>query len=299
MTVDIRTLKTMHVVVRTGSFAAAGRELGFTASAVSQQMSGLERTLKIRLFEREAHRVIPTEAAQYLQHRVEEVVDLLNQVEIDIARLGAGQTGNLRVGTFHSAGGPILGQAIARFLVRRRDVEITLDEGEPYELFPRVSDGSLDIALGFQYDLVPTDFPANLHLTEVMTEDLYIVAPKNHRLAHKTLVDLNELREEKWVAHREETPSHQCLLTLCSQNGFAPDIAFRSNNLGTVKGIVEAGLALAMVPEISLQQNRESIASLPISQRLPRRQIISATRQGDANPLAEAFLQALRKIAEN
>ncbi|MCO1337554.1 hypothetical protein BJH93_01385 [Kocuria polaris] len=297
MAIDTRTLKTMHAVVSTGSFAAAGRELGYTASAVSQQMSALERSLGIRLFEREARRVIPTEAALYLQHRAAEVVDLLNQVEIDMARLGAGQTGTLRAGTFDSAGGPILGQAIARFLVRRRDVKITLDEGEPYELFPRVSDGSLDIALGFQYDLVAPDFPTNLQLTEVMTEDLFLVAPAKHRLARKTSVDLGDLRSERWVAHRPETPSHHCLLALCGRHGFTPDIAFRSNNLGTVKGIVSAGLAVAMVPEISLQHGREGIVALPVAQPMPRRKIVSATRAGADNPLVEPFLHALRAVA--
>ncbi|WP_309082285.1 LysR family transcriptional regulator [Zhihengliuella sp.] len=297
MAVDIRTLKTLHAVVSSGSFAAAGRELGYTPSAVSQQMASLERTLGIRLFEREARSVVPTEAALYLQHRVTEVVDLLHQVEIDMARLGAGQTGTLRAGTFDSAGGPILGRAIARFLVRRRDVKITLDEGEPYELFPRVSDGSLDIALGFEYDLVASNFPPNLQLNEVMIEDLYIVAPRNHRLAGKGSVGFDELRDERWVAHRPETPSHQCLLALCGQHDFVPDIAFRSNNLGTVKGIVAAGLALAMVPEISLQHGGEGIVALRLSRSMPRRRIVSATRQGDDNPLADAFLQALRRAA--
>lgn len=297
MTVDIRTLKTMSVVLRLGSFAAAGRELGYTASAVSQQMSGLERNLGIRLFEREARWVLPTKAAEYLEHRVKEVIDLLNQVEIDIARLGAGQAGSLRVGTFDSAGGSFLGKAISRFLVRRRGVEITLDEGEPYELFPRVSDGSLDIALGFQYDLVPPNFPENLGLAEVMAEKLFIIASEDYRLAGKTSVDLGELRESKWVAHREETASHQCLLALCAQHDFVPDIAFRSNNLGTVKGIVEAGLAVAMVPEVSLMHKTHGIVALPISQPMPRRKIISATRSSDENPLVEAFVQALRTTA--
>lgn len=299
MSLDLNSLKTMSTVIRTGSFAAAGRELGYTASAVSQQMAGLEKALGIRLFEREARRVTPTEAAQYVHQRTEQLVDLVTQVEIDIARLGAGQTGRLRVGTFDSAGGPIMGRAIARFLVRRRDVEITLDEGEPYELFPRVSDGSLDVALGFRYDLVPQEFPSNLLITEVMTEMLHIVAPQGHRLGFKTSVSLEELAAERWVAHREETSAHRCLLALCGDNDFVPDIAFRSNNLGTVKGIVAAGLAVAMIPEISFRDASENIRELPIAQRLPRRQIVAATRVDDDNPLTEAFLAAMRRVANS
>ncbi|MCP3426999.1 LysR family transcriptional regulator [Rothia sp. AR01] len=297
MTLDVNSLATMGAVMRTGSFAAAARELGYTPSAVSQQMSALERSLGIRLFDREPRRVTPTEAAHYVQERSEQVIDLLGQLEVDLARLGAGETGRLRVGTFDSAGGPIMGQAIARFLVRRREVQITLDEGEPYELFPRVSDGGLDLALGFQYDLVPRKFPDNLRLSEVMTEDLYVVAHRKHRLAGRPSVRLEELHGETWVAHREETPSHHCLQELCARSGFRPEIAFRSNNLGTVKGIVAAGLAVAMIPQLSYRPDEDDVVALPIAETMPRRQIVAATRADDANPLTAAFLGAMRRVA--
>ncbi|WP_309131290.1 LysR family transcriptional regulator [Brevibacterium sp.] len=296
MVIDTKMLSTLHAVMAHGSFAGAARELGFTASAVSQQMSALERRLGIVLFERHAKKAVPTEAAHHLHQRADEVMDLLNQIEIDVARLGAGQSGTLRVGTFDSAGGPILGRAMARFLFRRREVEITLDEGEPYELFPRVADGSLDIALGFSYDLVPPRFPENLRLNKVMTEDLFIVVARRHRLATKSAVDIEELALETWVAHRPETASHQCLTSLCAQHGFTPRIAFRSNNLGTVQGIVAAGLGVAMIPEIALTRESDTVA-LPLTRPMPQRHIVSAMRSTDTTPLATAFLEALRKAA--
>lgn len=296
MVIDTKMLSTLDVVIREGSFAAAGRQLGFTASAVSQQISALERRLGITLFERQAKSIVPTEAAHHLHHRADEVIALLSQIEIDVARLGAGQAGRLRVGTFDSAGGPILGRAMARFLRRRREVEISLDEGEPYELFPHVSDGSLDLALGFSYDLVPPQFPENLRLSKVMSEDLFIVVAQRHRLAMKPEVDLAELASETWVAHRTETASHQCLTTLCIEHGFSPRIDFRSNNLGTVQGIVSAGLGVAMIPEMALDQHAGTVP-LRLTRAMPRRHIVSATRSNDTNPLTSAFLHALKNSA--
>lgn len=298
MAVDIRSLRTLRAVMVGGSFAAAARELGYTSSAVSQQIAALEHALGIRLFDRGPSRIVPTEAAHYLAQRSEEVLGVLDQVEIDLGRLGAGQAGRLRVGTFNSAGGPLLGQALARFLVRRREVELTLDEGEPSELFPRVADGSLDVALGFEYDLVPSAFPASLELAEVMTEQLFVVAPAKHRLARKRAVDLDELRAERWVAHLEDTPSHRCLLALCGQHGFTPEVVFRSNNPATVLGIVAAGLAVALVPDIALGDAPGGTVVLPVDGQLPRRQIMAAIRAGDASPLTDAFLTALRQVAD-
>lgn len=295
MALDPTTLRTLVAVIHAGSFAAAGRELGYTASAVSQQMSGLERSLGLRLFERHARRISPTEPAQYLYERAGELLGLVDQLETDVARLAAGQAGRLRIGSFASAGGPIVAQVIARFLVRRRDVEISLDEGEPHDLFPRVLDGDLDVALGFRYDLVPTAWPHEVLLTELMVEDLYVIASRRHRLAHKDSVDLGELAAERWITNRENTAASHCLVALAASEGFLPNIAFRSNSFGTVRGFVAAGLGVAMIPSLAYEPD-ESIVLLPITRELPRRQVVAATRRVDDNPLTSSFLATARRV---
>lgn len=295
MSIDPRNLETLRTVLRYGSFAAAARHLGYTASAISQQMSALERSLNIRLFQRRAKSIVPTEAAEYLLQRSGELFELIRQIDLDIGRLGAGQAGRLRIGTFHSAGGALLGNAISRFLVRRREVEITLDEGEPGELFPRVADGLLDIALGFEYNLIPTSFPEPLRLEDVMSEGLQLIAPVRHRLAGRPDVRLLELRSEKWASHTPSTPAHQCLQKLTAQAGFSPDIAFHSDNPSTILGLVEAGLAVALVPRILLRERHPSLTVLRVADPLPSRRIIAAMRASESSPLADAFLTALRQ----
>ncbi|SKC70820.1 LysR family transcriptional regulator [Krasilnikoviella flava] len=295
MALEPTTLRTLGAAIRLGSFAAAGRELGYTASAVSQQMAGLERSLGLQLFERHARSVAPTEAAQYLFERSAELLGLVDQLEADVARLAAGQAGRLRIGSFASAGGPIVAQVIARFLVRRRDVEISLDEGEPHELFPRVLEGDLDVALGFRYDLVPTRWPQEVVLTELMVEDLYVIAPRRHRLAHADAVDVGDLAAERWIANREDTAASRCLVALAEQEGFSPRIAFRSNSFGTVRGFVSAGLGVALIPGLAHEPDDE-IVTLPVSRQLPRRQIVAATRRVHDNPLTSAFLAAVRHV---
>ncbi|WP_166844287.1 LysR family transcriptional regulator [Isoptericola sp. BMS4] len=295
MALDPTTLRTLAAAIRLGSFAAAGRELGYTASAVSQQMSGLERSLGLRLFERSARSVQPTEAAQYLFERSGELLALVEQLEADAARLAAGQAGRLRIGSFASAGGPIVAQVIARFLVRRRDVEISLDEGEPHELFPRVLDGDLDVALGFRYDLVPVVWPPEVRLTELMVEDLCVIASRRHRLAHAAAVDFGDLAAERWIANREDTAASRCLVALAEDEGFSPHIAFRSNSFGTVRGFVAAGLGVALIPGLGYEPD-DDIVTLPLTRRLPRRQIVAATRRVDDNPLTGAFLAAIRRV---
>src|SRR5690625_2216474 len=187
-------------------------------------MSGLERQAGIPLFEREARRVVPTEAALYLQERSHRLLDLATQIDADIERLAAGQAGRIRIGSFDSAGRPIMSQALARFLIRRREVEISLDEGEPHELFPRVETGDLDVALGFRYDNVPTSWPPDIHLTGLLMDQLHLIVHPGHRLASKEQVDLTELRHERWITNREDTAASRCLITLAAEAGFEPNI---------------------------------------------------------------------------
>lgn len=295
MALDPTTLRTLAAVIRGGSFAAAGRELGYTASAVSQQMSALERSLGLQLFERQARGVTSTEAAQYLYERAGELLDLVDQLEGDAERLAAAQAGRLRIGSFASAGAPIVAQVISRFLVRRRDVEISLDEGEPHELFPRVVDGDLDVALGFRYDLVATSWPRDVRLTHLMVEDVHVIAPRKHRLARKDGVDLSELARERWIANTEDTAASRCLVALGASEGFTPHIAFRSNSFATVRGFVAAGLGVAMIPTLAHEPD-QAIATLPITRRLPQREIVAATRKVHDNPLTNAFLAAIRHV---
>lgn len=294
MPIDVRAMATLREVVLHGSFAGAARSLGYTASALSQQISGLERSLGVQLFEREAKRIVPTEAAEYLVQRSSELFDLIRQIDLDVGRLGAGQAGRLRIGSYHSAGGRFLGPAIARFLVGRRDTEISLDEGEPHELFPRVADGSLDIALGFEYERVPAAFPNGLRLEEVATENLLLVGPAKHRFRTKQSLRFSDLRDETWAAHLPDTPASAALHRCAGEAGFTPKIAFQSNNPTTILGLVAAGLAVALLPRISVVERAEEISVLPVSPPPPGRRIIAALRESDTSPLSEAFLHALR-----
>lgn len=260
-------------------------------------MSALERSLGLQLFERQARRISPTEAAQYLCDRSGDLLDLVSQLEADAGRLAAGQAGRLRIGSFASAGRPIMAPAIARFLTRRRDVELSLDEGEPHELFPEILEGELDVALGFRYDLVPTDWPYDVRVTDLLIEHLRVIAPRRHRLASKERVELGELKHERWIANREDTAASTCLRALCDREGFAPHIAFRSNSFGTVRGFVAAGLGVALIPAMAHEPD-DDIVSLTISTRLPRREVVVATRRIDSNPLVRVFLTSLRRAAD-
>lgn len=165
-------LRTLAAVLRTGSFAAAASSWAYAPSAVSQQVSALERETQLVLFERAARSARPTQAAELLAQRSGELLALLDALQDDVGRLAGGRLGHLRVGSFPTASLHLVPLVLARLALRAPDVRIVLDEGEPDELLPLVADLRIDLALVYEYDLVPRNWPPGLVRTTLQVEEL-------------------------------------------------------------------------------------------------------------------------------
>ena len=152
-------LRTFLAVLRTGSFAEAARSLGYTGSAVSQQVSSLERSVRMTLFERDAHGIRPTPSADFLAGRAQEVLAAVASFEDEVKAMSVGNLGQVRLGSFPTASQQLLPSSLATFARTNAGVRIDLDEGEPETLVPLLLDRDLDLAIVYHYDLVPQTWP--------------------------------------------------------------------------------------------------------------------------------------------
>lgn len=291
-------LHTLSVVVRVGSFADAARQLGYTSSAVSQQIAALERTVKLPLFERGAHSIRPTPAAEFLVQRSREALGALDALDQDVQGISAGRMGRLRLGSFPTASECLLPAVLADYAPAYPAVEIRLDEGEPDELLPQLREGELDLALVFAYDLVPRHWPGGLKSTALLREELLLLLPADHRLAGRTVVDLAELAGETWVATRDGTAGASCVARLCAGAGFAPHIDYRSNDYAVIRGFVRAGLGIAVIPALGYQPT-EQVEVSRLAGVSARRHIKAMHSSAVANPAVPNAVQAFRKAARN
>ena len=115
--VELRHLAALEAVARTRSFGRAARELGYTQSAISQQIAQLERIVGQRLFDRPGgpRRVEPTEAGLLLLGHADRIVAQLDAARADMAALAEGEAGTLRVGIYQSVGARLLPPSSAAF----------------------------------------------------------------------------------------------------------------------------------------------------------------------------------------
>jgi DNA-binding transcriptional LysR family regulator len=283
-------LLTLKAVVRSGSFALAARDLGYTASAISQQISALEKETGLVLFEREAHGVRATAAAHHLIELSSPTLAALDDLDFRVRQLATGATGRLRLGSFPTAGVRLVPSALSALVEAHPRAQIQLEEGEQEELVAALGQGDLDLALVYEYGLSPRQWPDNLTRHPLLREDLVLLRPHGSDLSSK----LSGLARARWITSREGTGGAQSLVRLCAAAGFDAAIAFRSNNYDVVRELVRAGLGVAVVPALGHVPD-EGIDATRITQRSAHRDVMALHRAQDGNPLLPMVLRALRE----
>jgi DNA-binding transcriptional LysR family regulator len=290
-------LRTLIEVIHGGSFAAAARKLGYTASAVSQQMALLERAVDVPLFERNPQSAQPTAAAEMLSALASDVVAQLRALDYEISGLSSGRLGRLRIGTFPSASRRVIPPALASFVAQRPAVEILLDEAEPDELIRALQAGDLDLVLVYRYSLTPRRLPARLRQSFLLSEELLLLIPEGHALLDLENVALPDAANETWVSSREGTAGEACLRLACASAGFSPRIALRSNNYQAIQALVASGMGVALVPALGYEASLGGVVAQRPADLYAHREVIVLTRVGDTNPVLPLALTSFRNAA--
>ena len=311
---NVNRLRILREVAHRRSFSAAADALSYTQSAVSQQIGALEAEVGMTLLERRPRGVSLTAAGQTLVGHAESVLADLDAAEAALAAIAGLRGGRLRMASFPTAGATLMPLAIATFRARHPAVELTLAEGEPEQVAPRLRTGELDLALLFEFDSsspderlgddsTRADRPelspgGSLTRVQLLQDPLYLALPRGHRLAERRRLRLEDLREEAWIQTSRESPCARHVVRCCHAAGFEPRVSFQSDDYQTVQGLVGAGVGVALIPELALSVVREDIVIRALSPRPPARRVIAATAAGARLlPAAPAMLSVLEEVA--
>jgi DNA-binding transcriptional LysR family regulator len=296
---NVGRLKVLKEVAYRGSLSSAAEALSYTQSAVSQQIAALEAETGMTLLERHPRGVSLTAAGQTLVGHAEGILARLDTAEAALSAIAGLRGGRLRMASFPTAGSTLMPVAIARFRASYPGVELTLSEGEPEQIVPRLRAGELDLALVFEFD---EDSPLleGMTRTPLLADPMYLALPHEHRLAGKARLRLSELRAEAWVQTSSASPCAREVVRSCHAAGFEPTVSFESDDYQTVQGLVAAGVGVALIPELALSVVREDIAIRALSPAPPVRQVIAATPEGARLvPAAPAMLTLLGRAADD
>jgi molybdate transport repressor ModE-like protein len=294
--IELRHLAALEAVAREGSFGRAAESLGYTQSAISQQIATLERIVGERLVERPGgpRRISLTEAGRLLLRHAEAVTARLEAAHADLVALHDGEAGTLRVGIYQSVGARILPALMQRFIADWPGVDLHLVEvnsdSEP-EVADRVERGELDLAF---WVLPLAEGP--LAGVELLRDEYVLVVPAASELADRESAGLADLGDVLLIGNQ------QCRTTLQAEealrlSGLEPRVAFRSDDNGTVQNLVAAGLGIALVARLTVDESDPRVRLVALDPPIPPRRIALAWhRDRHRTPAARAFVELAAEV---
>jgi DNA-binding transcriptional LysR family regulator len=292
---DVRRLRLLRELAHRGTIAAVAQALAFTPSAVSQQLSALEREAGLPLLERSGRRVVLTPAGRNLVRHAETVLEQLERAAAELASARQGLAGPLRIGTFASAGRTIIPAALIALARQHPGLEPMISEIDPADVADALRAGDLEVALIHEYDFAAAGPEPGLATEALCTEAMYLASPAPAEAPDGPEVadaPLGRWRDWPWITATPGTMCQQMTVRACQAAGFTPRTRHRVDDFSTTLTLVAAGQGVALVPQLGL-------ADLPPGVRLTRlplsRRTKIAYRSGaDRHPAVAAITAALR-----
>ena len=294
--VEIRHLAALHAVAEHGSFGAAAEHLGYTQSAISQQIATLERLVGQRLVDRPGgpRKVSMTEAGDLLIRHAQAIVARLAAAQADLSALAEGEAGTLRIGTFQSVGTRMVPTLVRRFRDAWPKVRVRLTEShDDDDVLHMVEAGELDLA----FTVLPIP-EGPLEAVELMRDPYLLVVSATSPFATRGKPPtLRELEAEPIISYRYCRATTQIEQHIGSR-GRELDVVFRSDDNGTVQAMVAAGMGTAIMPALALDPNDPEVVALTPSPPFPPRVIALAWhRDRSRSAAAQAFVELSLRLA--
>ena len=292
--IDLPALTSLRAVATHGSVVAAADALGFTPSAVSQQVKRLERQTGVPLLERVGRGVMLTRHGRHLVDAGARLLADLEEVEAGLHRQAGAVAGRLRLTAFSTAMRGLVAPVVRRLHDEHPDLLLALTEREPWDTVDLVASGQTDLGVVHSWGDVPLAFPDHLATTPLASDVADVIVPLDHPLAARARVSPHDLVDEGWIATPEGTICRQWLTRMYDGTGRLPRIAHTSMEFDSHLALVRAGLGIALVPRLGRQALPEDLVAMPAHDPVPTRDIVAVHRRSMTDsPAVAAVLAAL------
>jgi DNA-binding transcriptional LysR family regulator len=290
---ELRHLRYFCAVAADHGFSRAARALHVSQSAISEQISDLEREIGVKLLDRGQQETNLTPHGEIFLDDAKKVLAAADHAVENARRSGRGEIGTLTIGFFNGGTGEEVPAIIKTFRRLHPDVRVSLIEMVPSQQSEALANGTMDI--GFTRPLEPP-YDLQLHSELLYLDPLMAALPKDHPLGGGP-VDLRKLSRERFVLVARETSQALFgkIMALCSEAGFSPQIVSTGTVWSSVILLVQAGEGIAILP--SNMQQRGAFGDLsfcPLTNRGASIGLVTAWSPQREGPVLKAFLDLLR-----
>ncbi|CAH1653061.1 LysR family transcriptional regulator [Chelatococcus asaccharovorans] len=290
---DIGRLRALRELSIRKTMAAVAEALYVSPSAVSQQIALLEEELGISLIERRGRGVVLTLAGEQLVERTERILVELESARADIAELKSVVSGELRVAAFPSVAAALIPRVVHELLHLHPRLTIQFDEMEPAESLAALRSWQTDIAIIDDLNAPPEMLDRNIE-TIPLTQDVFnVMVSKDHRLAERPTVKLQELSGERWATDTASETYTRMLVDACQAAGFKPNIVARCKSFEVTIALIRQGYGISMLPGLRASHDLEDVWVCKVVPEI-RRRISLAFRKGEKrSPAFQALVSQI------
>ncbi|MFD5554284.1 LysR substrate-binding domain-containing protein [Streptomyces sp. NPDC127068] len=293
---DLQRLKALHAVSVHGTVGAAAMSLGYTASAVSQQIAKLERETRTVLLERYGRGVRLTEDAHRLVEAAHELMTIVERAETDLEERKGTPTGQLAIAAFASAARGLMPGVLAELAARHPTLDVRMSEVDPHESVDLVAKGVLDMAVAHDWDIAPLPAPPGVEQARIGDDLCDLLVPRGHRFARRKKVRREEFDGERWVCQPPGRVCHNWLMGTLRTAGIEPDVAHYADENPTLVALVEAGLGIALIPRLGRGPLPDGVVAVRLDP-VPVRHLYAIWRTGAAR--RPAIAEMVRTLHEH
>jgi DNA-binding transcriptional LysR family regulator len=312
---DVRKMQLLRELARLGTIAAVAQAQFCTPSAVSQQLSALERETGVELIRRSGRGVELTEAGADLAERTGPVLALLEEAAAALAARRSELAGELRIGAFQTAVRTLLPAALVALGAEHPRLELRVTELDPAQAPEALCAGALDIALVHSYDYVPAAPDPALRTEPLLAETIFLatapaevaggasaelMVPARDQSAPAEPITAGPVlaaRDLPWIAASPGTLCHTMTVRLCQAAGFTPRIRHYADDFAAVLALVAAGQGVALVPGLALADLPDGVELTALPAR--RHTLVACRTAAAAHPAVRACAAAIRAAASS
>lgn len=295
--VDVGALRALRSVAALGTLARAADELGFTASAVSQQIKRLERQVGVPVLAPAGRGVVLTPAGQAIVDSAPEVFQALERCAEAAQSVSEGAPrGVVRVVAFSTAIRGLLAPAVLRLSTSCPDLRMHVTELDPDQALHSVDAGTADLALIHDADGLPAPLPPALTQRHLHTDLGDLVMTRTHPLARLSRpLTGADLAGHAWVTSPPGSVCHQWFRRLFADAPEDPDVRHLVDDFASQLSLVASSNVIALIPRLARPPLGDGLASRPL-RRPPKREVNAAWRRSaNASPAIQAVLAELAR----
>jgi DNA-binding transcriptional LysR family regulator len=291
---DLRNLRAFHFVGKYGSIKKAATYLKLTSPAISVQIKKLERDLRVQLFERHPNSLVLTERGTILLKQTGIILDQLKRLEDSATKGSHAYSGPLTI-ALGSDLSKYFAPRIAAFSHTHPNLRMTILSRYPREALPLLTEGSIDVAIGW-FSKVPPD----VQKQSLVLSKMRLVFPPNHPLAHEKKLSLLDISKYRLILHTSPTPTRKLVDAALNRRGIEPENILEAGTCDTIMEFVELGLGVGFVHDTCLLRQRRRLQSVNMTGEFETMEVSVIYRKaGVAKALHQSLISALLKPSHN